>query len=164
MRRQRSAPVFLTLCILALIVLTLGVIAGGCADLPRDQDGWTERIRKSGVLPVGVPGRGGEHALMEEREKRLVEEAARRLHARVQWQPGNVHALLEDLKERKIPLVAAILPTDSPFAAEVGLSQPYLKKGPGKKDYCLAVAPGENRLLLLIDTIIADERRRKGGQ
>jgi hypothetical protein len=144
------------------VLPALMVLAGGCADLPRDQDGWTQRVRKSGVLPVGVPGRSGEHALMEDRERRLVEEAARRLHARVQWRPGNVHVLLEELKERKIPVVAATLPTDSPFAAEVGLSQPYLKKGPGKKDYCLAVAPGENRLLLLIDTVIADERRRAG--
>jgi len=138
------------------------VFAGGCAGLPRDQDGWTDRVRAAGELPVGVSHEGGAAmAGLEEREKRLVEQVARRLGVRVAWRQGNAHELLQDLEERTLPLVAATITADSPFGKTVGLSQPYLSNGPRKKDYCLAVAPGENRLLLLIDKVIAEERRRE---
>ena len=135
---------------------------GGCADLPRDQYGWTERIRESGVMTVGVSHEGATPAALGEREKRLVETVARRLGARVDWRRGNAQALLQELEERNLPLVAATVPCDSPFAPRIGMSQPYLKKGPRERDYCLAVAPGENRLLLLVDQVIAGERRREG--
>ena len=140
--------------------MALMLLMGGCADLPRDQDGWTERVRQSGVLTVGVSHEGEEAPEgLEAHEKRLVEAVAERLGARrVEWRRGNAHQLLEDLEKRGLPLVAATLPSDSPFSQKVGMSQPYLKKGPGGKDYCLAVAPGENRLLLLVDQVIAGER------
>jgi hypothetical protein len=136
------------------------LLCSGCAaDLPRDQHGTTDRVRRSGVLHVGVPGPGETVRGVEDREKRLVERVAQRLGVRVEWRRGNVHTLLEDLEEVRLPLVAAALPSDSPFAARIGLSRPYLKNGPRRKDYCLAVAPGENRLLLLVDQVIADAQR-----
>jgi hypothetical protein len=67
-----------------------------------------------------------------------------------------MHALLRDLEELKLPLVAATLPGLA-VCRPMGLSQPYLKDGPGHKDYCLAVAPGENHLLLLVDQVIAEK-------
>ncbi len=135
-------------------------LLSGCANLPRDQHGATARIREKGVLVVGVSRESDKPSSLEERERQLVKKVARRLGARVQWRQGNAHALLEDLAELKLSLVAATLPCDSPFAERIGLSQPYLKDGPRHKDYCLAVAPGENRLLLLVDQVIAEERRR----
>ena len=139
----------------------------GCGDdgpLPRDQHGWTERVRDTGVLPVGVAtGSGGAgHEALRAREKRIVEAVARRLSARIEWRPGNAHALLEDLERRDLPLVAATLPVDSPFGQKVGISRPYRKKGPRRKDYCLAVAPGENQLLLLVDQVVASEAEQQG--
>ena len=132
----------------------------GCADLPRDQHGATARIQESKILVAGISREGDKASSLEERERRLVEDVARRLGARVEWRSGNAHALLQDLQELKLPLVAASVPCDSPFAQHVGLSQPHLKNGPRRKDYCLAVAPGENRLLLLVDQVIAEEHRR----
>lgn len=137
-------------------------LLAGCAGLPRDQHGMTERIRQKGVLIVGV-SREKSDSDLSRREKQLVEKIARRLGARVQWRPGNAHELLEELEQLKLPLVAATVPSDSPFAESVGLSQPYLKDGPRHKDYCLAVAPGENRLLLIVDQIIAEEQSEGGG-
>lgn len=147
-----------------LSLLGLLFCAGGssCADWPRDQHGATERIRQKRVLVVGV-SRGEEPSALQAREKRLIEKIARRLGARVQWKPGNAHQLLQDLEELKLPIVAAEIPSDSPFGEGVGLSQPYMKDGPQHKDYCLAVAPGENRLLFLIDQIIAEEQRKESG-
>jgi hypothetical protein len=141
------------LCV--FVYLRLVVVLSGCADLPRDQHGATARIQESKVLVAGISRESDKPSSLEEREKRLVEEVARRLGARVEWRSGNAHALLQDLEKLKLPLVAATLPSDSPFADRIGLSQPYLKDGPGHKDYCLAVAPGENHLLLLVDQVIA---------
>ncbi len=133
-------------------------------DLPRDQHGTTERIRRTGVLTVGVSAEGDAPAPLAEREKRLVEEVARRLGVLVQWRRGNVHELLQELEEVKLPMVAAMVPCDTPFSERIGLSRPYLKKGPDDRDYCLAVAPGENRLLLLVDQVVADESRQGAEQ
>ncbi len=150
--------------LLGVFTLTGAVVGGGCADLPRDQQGWTAKVEKSGVLLVGGPARDGLTAPtpLEEREMRLVEAVARRLGARVAWRRGNVHELLEALEKRKLPLVAAALPSNSPFASSVGFSRPYVRHyGPESKDYCLAVAPGENRLLLLVDQVIANAAKHE---
>lgn len=150
--------------------LSLGVAClwlAGCSSLeslPRDQHGATERIRAERVLVVGTSSGTSSNAaasVTERAERRLVQRVAARLGARVQWRRGNAHTLLEALQELKLPLVAASLPCDSPFAEAVGFSKPYLEDGPQHKDYCLAVAPGENRLLLLIDQTIAEEKKKQ---
>lgn len=144
-----------------LLSISLALLAGGCADLPRDQHGAAERIRQSGILTVGISPSEPQLSALEERERLLVEKIARRLHARVVWRSGNAHQLLQDLEELKLPLAAVSLPCDSPFGARLGLSQPYLKDGPQQRDYCLAVAPGENHLLLVVDQVIAQEQQEK---
>jgi hypothetical protein len=60
-----------------------------------------------------------------------------------------------------LPLVAAALPSDTPYSAEVGMSRPYRRKGPHSKDYCLAVAPGENALLLTVDRVAEEQAKGK---
>jgi hypothetical protein len=142
-----------------LTALAVTLPLAGCADLPRDQHGWTARIHSSRVLTVGVSATPGTLSELEEREQRLVEQVAQKLGARIAWRRGNVHELLQELEELQLPLVVATVPADSPFAARIGLSQPYLKDGPHHRDYCLAVAPGENQLLLLVDQIIAAARK-----
>lgn len=144
-----------------LLPTSLALSLCGCAALPRDQHGATTRIRQSKVLTVGVSPADAQHTPMEKREKQLVETIAHRLGARVVWRTGNAHKLLQDLEELKLPLVAATISCDSPFGARLGMSQPYLKNGPHHRDYCLAVAPGENSLLLLVDQVIAEERARE---
>lgn len=143
-----------------LLSTSLTLSAGGCAGLPRDQHGATERIRQSKVLTVGASHQSARLTPLEKHEKQLVEKIARRLGARVEWRAGNAHGLLQALEGLKLPLVAATLSCDSPFRARLGMSQPYLKDGPQHRDYCLAVAPGENSLLLVVDQVIAEERQR----
>lgn len=145
---------------LPVIGWLLALTITGCSSLPRDQHGSSDRITKSGVLVVGVAQREDIPPALAEQERLLIHEVARRLGVKVKWRQGDTHTLLEELKDLKIPLVAAGLPHDTPFADEIGLSLPYLKKGPQNKSYALAVAPGENGLLFLVDQVIAERTRQ----
>lgn len=144
----------------SLALSLLSVLICSCADFPRDQHGATNRIQQSGILIVGVSRESGNNTSQKDREAHLVEKVAARLGVRIEWRAGNAHQLLQDLEELKLPLVAATVPCDSPFADRIGLSKPYLKDETRNEEYCLAVAPGENRLLLLVDEIIAEEESR----
>lgn len=144
------------------VLAAISVFAiAGCADWPRDQSGTAQRVRDARVLAVGVSDKSGDapHRALQAREKVLVQRIAKKLGARIEWRRGNVHTLLEELEERKIALVAATIPADSPFAERVGMTKPYEENGPDKKSYALAVAPGENELLLLADREIAQQKR-----
>jgi hypothetical protein len=132
----------------------------GCADLPRDQHGATSRIQESRVLTVGIPAEQ-EDSQVVRREREILQKVAQRLGARIEYKKGNAHQLLQDLENLKYPIVAAALPSDSPFSQSVGMSQPYWKNGPERKDYCIAVAPGENRLLFIVDQIILEENKSR---
>lgn len=143
-----------------LLLFSLSVLIGGCADLPQDQHGATAQIRQSGIITVGVSPNSENTPPSEEREQYLAEKIAARLGAKVEWRVDNAHRLLEDLEELKLPLAAAAIPCDTPFADRIGLSKPYFKDEARDEKYCLAVAPGENRLLLLADEIIAEEESR----
>jgi hypothetical protein len=134
------------------------LLCGGCASLPRDTDeGWTEKIRASGILEVGTATE-----TVAPRERELVQALAKQLGARVQWRKGNALELMHALEKRELPVVAAEVRADSPFSKSVGMSRPYGEKDDSKR--CLAVAPGQNRLLLMVDKIIiAQERRERGG-
>ena len=136
----------------------LALLLGGCAGFPRDQNGTTAGIRETGILSVGASFSNTLPTALEEREKHLVDRVAARLGARAAWRRGDTHELLEALEEHKLALVAAMVPCDSPFGERVAMSQPYRVDGPRHQEYCLAVAPGENELLLLVDQIIADTK------
>lgn len=142
----------------AFALSTLLVV--GCANLPNDQHESTTRIRQSGTIVVGVSRENDNAALFEKREKPLVEKIAARLDAKIEWRADNAHRLLEDLEDLKLPLVAASVSCDTPFADRIGLSKPYFTDENQDKEYCLAIAPGENRLLLLVDETIAEEQSR----
>ncbi len=143
-----------------LILFSLSVLISGCANLPQDQHGATAQIRQSGIIVVGISPKSENATPFEERERYLAQKIAARLGAKIEWRTGNTHRLLEDLEELKLPLVAAAIPCDTPFANRIGLSKPYFKDETRGEKYCLAIAPGENRLLLLADEIIAEEENR----
>jgi hypothetical protein len=153
--------------------LLLGIISlhifllGGCsllADLPRDARGSISKLQAGQPLVVGVPAQNEEDdAPVAAREKALLQKLASRLGTRIEWKRGNTHRLLEDLEQAQVLVVAAQLPSDTPFAQHVALSQPFWKKGPREKDFCFALAPGENRLMLELDRLILEEQGKKEG-
>lgn len=145
------------------LLLLAGLLCGGCASLPRDTDNWTAQIQAARTLEVGVvqePGEAGTRGISAQ-EAAIVEKLAKRLGANVRWREGNLLELMHALEEREIPLVAAEVRVDSPYAQTVGMSRPYGEKDKTKR--CIAVAPGQNRLLLMLDTIIADSEKADGG-
>jgi hypothetical protein len=156
--KRRAFPAIRVLASLSLAAT--GLALSGCADLPRDQHGATERIRQSRVLTVGVPTDENDSPVAR-REREVLQKIATRLGATIEYKKGDSHQLLQDLENLKYPIVAASLPSDSPFAQSVGMSQPYWKNGPERKDYCLAVAPGENRLLFIVDQVILEEQKSR---
>lgn len=154
--------------VFAALVCASAFAGGGCqtlSTLPRDPDKWSERVRTSGVLPVGIAQTGNaqaedgpEFARIGRRERRIAEAVARHLGARVEWREGSALPLLARLQERQLPLVLGLVPEKTPYKKEVALSRPYISSGPGNAAYCVAVAPGENSLLLLVDRVIGEER------
>lgn len=150
-----------------LVLAAVGFLSGcdALSSLPRDSDKWSDRIRTSGVLPVGVAHRldnnsddGPELARFAAREKRIAEAVARQMNARVEWRDGSALPLLEKLSQRELPLVLALVPQSTPYKGHIGLSRAYAPSGPGNTPLCIAVAPGENALLLVVDRVIEEER------
>jgi hypothetical protein len=136
-----------------------------CGPLPRDQHGGIEEARANRRLVVGVSAASPTlDPAVQARERALVEEVARRLGVAVEWRTGDTHELLSRLEQWELPIVAAAVTTETPFKAHVGLSTPFWKDGPGHRDYVLAVAPGENALLLLVDRVITETEARRGAE
>lgn len=137
------------------------LVLGGCADLPRDQSGWTAQIQQDRVLVVGFSRPSQKDELVFQREKAVLQKLAKRLGARLEMREGNAHTLLDKLGKREIAVVMAQIPSESPFAEKLGFSQPFYKRDDGNNnevEYSIAVAPGENRLLLMLDKTIADDK------
>jgi len=142
------------------VVISLGVFAlSGCSSLPRDQQGWTAQIQKDRVLVVGYSKPAKDDAPIFDREKVVLQKLAQRLGAKLELKEGNAHSLLDDVENRRLAMVVAQIPADSPFAEKLGFSQTFYTRESDKTEYSIAVAPGENRLLLLLDQTIADQQK-----
>ena len=138
----------------------LGVFAlSGCDSLPRDQQGWTSQIQKDRVLVVGFAKPSKEDEPIFAQEKQVLQKLAQRLGARLEMREGNAHSLLDEVEHRRLAIVAAQIPADSPFSQKLGFSQAFYTRQSDKTEYSIAVAPGENRLLLLLDQTIAEQQQ-----
>ncbi len=141
---------------LALLVLLGGAAPSAC-DLSRDPAGTLERVRATRLLRVGAspapPGLlrtdGGEASGTE---AELVRRLADQLGAEVEWRWGPCEDHLQALAKHRLDLVAAGLTEESPWHDTVGLSQPW-RDAEGQARV-LAVPPGENGWLRLVDEVI----------
>ena len=140
-----------------LLVALLGLCA--CDPYPRDPEGTLEEVRGH-VLRVGAVEspqllvRRGDAAAGPEAE--LVEAFARSIDARVEWRWMPPEEALERLERFELHLAAAGLKSSTPWSGRVGLSRPW--RGSGDSARVLAVPPGENGFLVVLDRFI--ERRR----
>ena len=145
---------------LAQALALLVVVLTAC-DLPRDPDGSLERAR-GGTLRVGAAhnppwvsiGSGEPEGV----EVTLVNEIARAAGARIEWHPGAESELLTALKDREIDIVVAGLTDDLPWIAEVGFTRVYYEDPVAKKKHVMAVAPGENALLVHVERVLLREK------
>jgi polar amino acid transport system substrate-binding protein len=133
--------------------VALLLLLGACG-LPRDSESTLERARR-GALRVGVahnpPWTTVSAGDPQGVEVSLVSEIAREAGTRIQWVSGAESELLLALKEHKLDLVIGGLTADLPWKTEVGFTRPYYEDKAAKKDHVLAVAPGENALLVHVE-------------
>ena len=125
--------------------------------MPKDPNGATERILASHILRVGgtenSPWISFENGQAKGRDAELIQRFAAQMHARVEWSRGSESVLLRRLEDRKLDMVAGGFTSDSPWSDRLGTSRPYAG------EHIVFTAPGENQLLLRLDTFLADQRQ-----
>jgi polar amino acid transport system substrate-binding protein len=147
--------------IFPLIVLVLVAACG----IPRDSDGALKRIQ-NGTLRVGVaddpPWVIVQDSSVSGIEPTLVTELARQLNAKVETVHGSETRLLEGLHRRELDVVIGGFTQDSPWKRDVAFTRPYHDDKDGRK-HVLALAPGENGLLMRVEQFLhQNETRLKG--
>jgi hypothetical protein len=130
------------------LALALLIVLSACDGLPRDAAGTLERVRRGGALRVGAAGEAKAHI-------ERAEAFAETLGARMAVEHEDAHALVRRLSEGELDLVVG-LPKDTPFAHELGLSQPAGEPlRPDGPPTVWAVRAGENGLLMAVDRFLA---------
>lgn len=143
------------------VILILLLVALVACDIPRDAVGTLEHARGD-TLRVGVVAsppyviRTGEVPGGPEAE--LVRAFAASIDAEVDWRWGALDDHMKSLESFELDLVAAGLTTTSPWKKNVGFTRPW--RVVGKRKHVLAVAPGENGMLMALETLIEARRRR----
>ena len=126
-------------------------MSAGCG-IPRDPDKSLERIAQSAVLRAGITARPPWTTDGGGPEAETVEAFARAHGARVEWRRGSESELFEALEKRELDIVVGGFTDDNPWGPKLGLTRPYAESG--KKRHVIAVAPGENRLLLEFERLL----------
>lgn len=143
--------------------LFLILIPLAACDLPRDAVGTLEQARGD-TLRVGVVAsppyvvRTGDVAGGPEAE--LVRAFAGSIDAAVEWHWGSLDDHMRSLESFELDVVAAGLTMKSPWKKKVGFTRPWQVEG--KRKHVLAVPPGENGLLVELESLI--EARRRAGR
>ncbi|XVX20326.1 transporter substrate-binding domain-containing protein [Actinomycetota bacterium] len=141
---------------LAALVACATLTACGSGGFPADPNDTKERIRSSKQLRAGVSPNppyvevSAPDADPAGSEPELITRYAATLGAEVEWTVGSEEALIKDLEEGKLDIVAAGITSKSPWKSKVSLTRPYIedKDDKGKTEsHVLAVPPGENALL-----------------
>lgn len=99
--------------------------------MPKDPEDSLDRIRNGGVLRAGaIENRPFVHLLYDGRvvgvEAGLVEEFARSLGARVEWQTVSGYALFEALHHQKLDVLVGGFTDSSPYLEKVAPTQAFL--------------------------------------
>lgn len=127
----------------ALICLALA----GCADLPRDPEGTSERVAAARRIvagfatPVMPPAR------------RLIAEVARETGAVPVVRHGSLEPLIVDLDAGRVDLVVAEVSRRTPWKTLVAPGPPLATRGEGKERIELRalMKNGENRWIMLVE-------------
>ena len=130
----------------------LAALMTASCGMPRDPEGSLDRIVRTGVVRAGIAARppwtedgGGPEA-------DVVNAFAQSLGARVEWRRGSDAELFEALETFELDLAVGGFTDDNPWGPKLGLTRPYVKAG--GKNHVVAVAPGENRLLVAFERVL----------
>jgi len=137
---QRSAAVMNRFFLLATALLV-----AGCDAIPSDPDGTLDRVRGERLFRVGLIA---SHTPPPDGAGNLLQRLSRATGAKAAVERGPAEALLTRLEEGDLDLVLGEFAEQSPWAAQVTLSDPILANGP----IVLAAAArnGENAWIALI--------------
>lgn len=137
--------------VLRRVVTGIGFVSiAGCADLPRDPAGTTERITQTHQLMLGTI----EGAPASPRAERTLAQVAARLEARTVRIGGHGEELLEDLEAGNVDLVYGHFAQQSPWAKRVHFGAPL---GPSREVAGDKLVPrfafrhGENGWIMLVE-------------
>lgn len=154
-----------------LITLALAASAVSACGLPRDPNKSVDRIRQTAVLRAGFTEHApwvtrAEGGRAEGPEAELVERFAESLGARAEWRHGSESQLFDALEQFELDIVVGGLTADNPSAPRLGVTRPYVERD--DKQHVMAVAPGENRLLVALERVLGAHAReiaaRTGGK
>lgn len=129
-------------------ILIAGLAA--CAELPRDPNGTTERIRRTHEIVLGdIAG-----APRSPDAERILERVAGRLRARVTRVEGHGEDLLNRLEKGKVDLVYGHFAQASPWAGKVHFGSPLgWRRNAGEEEHVprFAFRNGENGWIALVE-------------
>jgi polar amino acid transport system substrate-binding protein len=137
--------------------LFLALACTAACSLPRDADGTLHRVR-NGVLHAGYTENPPWVTDTAGVERRLVEEFAKTLGARVQWTRASESRLIEDVHERKLDLVVGGLTRDGTWITKAAPTRPFHRDSVARKDHVWAAPPGENAWLVSIEKFLRTRR------
>jgi polar amino acid transport system substrate-binding protein len=150
------------------VIVALAVGASGC-QFPRDVEGTLDRV-SGGTMRAGVTGHEPYVVLGDARptgvEVRLLEDFARRLGARVEFVPGSEEALVEQLREGELDVVAGGITKRSPWKKEAAPTRPYATTEEQVADkhvvdeHVMLARNGENAFLVRLERYLLDRRER----
>ena len=140
--------------------MVLCALVMGCDNYPKDVENSLQKIRKSGILKVGViehnPWIYEEDGKMRGSEAKLVEAFSETLGGAPEWDIYPEAVAIKKLKNNELDLVAGGLTADSPRHKQVGFTRPYLKTGEDKiNHHVLALQRGENAFLIELESFLA---------
>ncbi len=128
-----------------LLVAALAVAA--CDAMPADPDGTLERVRGERRFRVGLIAAGAP-ALAPERARALLHGLSRATGARAAVEQGAAETMLTRLEEGGLDLVVGEFAEQSPWAAQVTLSEPIATEG--RTILAAAARNGENAWIALV--------------
>lgn len=144
-RQPGAGAALRRLAISILLPVVLGV--AGC-DLPRDPDGTLQRVR-GGEIRIGLVGPDPAAAAA----RAAASAFAGDLRARPVFVRGDSHDLVEQMRQGRLDLIAA-LPAETPFKARIGLSRSYPAAAEPGRDLAWGVPRGENAFLGAVDRFL----------
>jgi ABC-type amino acid transport substrate-binding protein len=155
MRRSRGA--FLAVGLVAAVLVT------GCGvQIPADPSGTLDAVT-GGMLRVGVsPSDGLIDVAGEEpagSEVDAIRGFADSLEADIAWTVGSEEALVRELENGELDLVAGGLTDETPWTEKAGVTRPYAETtdDDGKtRKLVMLVPPGENAFLARLETYLTE--------
>lgn len=148
---------------LALLLIAVVLTASGCGlRIPTDPDGTLDDV-SGGVLDVGVSPNGdlirvdGDEPTGEEAE--TIRAFARSIDAEVSWTVGSEEALVRELENGELDLVAGGLTDQTPWTDSAGVTRPYTEvtASDGSIFHLVMLVPlGENAFLTRLETFLTE--------